>query len=402
MAVENSRISGKPQYYTILDDSASHTDINTALVDYDVVYLEPGNYVSVTGVVTIPQNKQLIGLTNAVSTNDPVDLTGFAAASYISMAVDSHLSNIKITLLAAATTPGAVRSTGFVTVENVFVYSHGNAKYAFYGFFREIKRCIVQNMRGCYLSGVVAGQNGFPVIRDSSFEGTGASDATAFGIVMLTAVDRSVIENCWFKDYYLGGIRAIGSKMKMNNLTFNNIFNGPCIQVDSGENQNHFSNIFCYWPNTTNNGDGIKLADNNDSTTITGLYCYNCGQHTLEVAVAKYLNINGVYSYEGGDAAHSPFEFTTVTNSILNNLCSYGSAGYGAKLDSCDDNQITGVNMQDAADSGIYVTGSDRNCFSGVTIQNCVDGIEVIAGQTGLQFSGMLVTGNSATGFLAG
>ena len=150
--------------FTILPAGSTIAAINTALTDYDVVYLEPGAYTHAGGasVLTIPQGKKLIGLGDirpkSSSCGVVFSLTAASTASRYFYLQDGEIQNIYIEIAAAfvATTPIIEGDT--TNYRNVVIGVGVRqllgailAQYAFYGSFVKIERWTVVDLNGLYL-----------------------------------------------------------------------------------------------------------------------------------------------------------------------------------------------------------------------------------------------------------
>jgi hypothetical protein len=119
--------SGASAAITVLDAGSTATQINTALTNFNIVYLKAGNY-SIGGTqIAIPTGKALIGISPSSSqplfgTTVPVTLAStLTSGTIVSMGQGTTLMNIVIDGPNSGTSTGVTASSGSCTIENVSV-----------------------------------------------------------------------------------------------------------------------------------------------------------------------------------------------------------------------------------------------------------------------------------------
>jgi len=381
--------------FTILPAGSTPAQINTALTDYDVVYLEYGNYNMGSTQLTVPIGKKLIGLGHWETANRAtLDWSGTPATTVHVYMYSGWLENLNIYLSGVAHTGSIVVGDGtdisnelhrvVITAQNAYDYP------AFFGTANHIEKLYVSNLNGIYWAGKSSAHAA--VIEDIY-----TISAPTYGI-RLGPVSDVIVRNVWINgsakttDY---GIwceeNANIYRHRIENVYVFNCVNGIYYK-QTGINFFYESKFTRCVANTCTLGLTLwgfyesSMADceaNVSSTTgfyilgaqrltITG--CINragSGGYGFRLNSCSRTELSGCYCGNTGGAVLGlgAFLLTSCTDSTLSSCTAEGNTG--------------------ANSSGIYITTSDRIVVTGFVSLSNYNGIYLETTVTASSFTGM-------------
>lgn len=437
--------AGGTPYYTVLDATATHGDINTALTNYDVVYLEPGNYGNVTASVTLPINKQLIGLNGggdqSSSTRCPIITMDVGVGAQIVMGANTLISGIRF-VFGGSSTPAtpfitAATANGNSYLQNSSFYSSaGIDSYAIAGSFKSIRHVTIQGSAGITLNATTSVYGGENEISYVYWAGNAASTSVNM-IGLNSAADRTYVHDCVFSTGTRGIYLNAVSDSRFENIWFYNMgsaYASPtyCL-YDSSSTRCSFSNLYAYWQSKSGTVAKHGFYFSGAYTTADNIYAYTSTGIGIDFTTTSYNTVNNAYAYDCGSNTITGtwygINFHNSSTMTISNIGAYGSddtTAYGIRINAISDSAVTGVVANGNAATGVFVnictgvsfsaitsnsnggsgisvTGNTNCTFGGTTANsNTVDGVNVGASQNGLHFDGGTSILNGGTGFNAG
>jgi hypothetical protein len=424
-------VGGTP-YYTVLDNTATTAQLNTALTNYDVVYLKSGAYSNVTGLITIPNKKQLIGLSGpGASTNKP-EITLVTGTPYVAAGRACLIENIAFNFGTGSTTAmiEAATTSHNVTVRacDFFGYGAGTTQWATIGAFKEISGCYFYRCYGMNLNTNVSADGGAQIIKDNYWVGH-STDTSGSNTGLYLGVSGTYVDNCYFEGGEYGIRTANVQYLKVSNILCVNQTLGAAPRSVWFEGSSGtpylctFSNIYIRGNNT---GNQIGFYATGDWNTYNGIYAYDTAGDGILISQSDHSTFGDLGAYDCGDAlGQSGVYFYQVTNGAVGTICSNGSGVSGLYLHTCSKTTFGTITANNNAADGVILYSSNTDCSFGTVVANnnttnginvyagnadCTfgvvtandngsDGVEVAASQTGIHFAGGTTTGNTAYGF---
>lgn len=311
----NSNNQWEPQpagssYYTVVDSTANYDDINTALSNYDVVYMEPGTYSALsTGStatrITIPAGKQLIGLYGSATGTQPKLNIQTDSTAGVDIATGGKFAHAEIAVQSSSQGP-VIRSNSssaaaiirYVNVTAAFSSSvwSGTPQPAAIGHFQEISHFSVYgNIRGISLSSTGSTDAGLCEITDFQYQGDRVDDTSGYGI-LLTSSSQYPVRIMNTRIYGVNdGIYFDGN---YNDVWVSDLFIGSFNRYGIYQS----AGIRCSWDNVTI--EGIS-----SSTTCLGAFfygtlallslsrfrVYDCGRCGMTVENVQNCTVDDIY-----------------------------------------------------------------------------------------------------------
>jgi len=292
--------------FIVLMSSATASDINTALTNYDVVYLEPSatSYAMGSTQIVVPDGKKLIGLGNWYAANAnraTLEWSGSPATAHISM-TNGWLENLRIYLSGAAHTGYPIQGTtdNNHNIYKVVVECDNNLDQpAYYGPANEIRGMRVVNCNGIYFTG--RGYAHYATIEDIF-----VYNAPTYGIQIGSAGQRVIIRNVVVEgvtrttDYgiYLSANSSTSERITIEDCFMYECDNGYYLYQADGYYLFNLTMARCC-ASSCHTGYHIRRAI---CSTFTDLDAWNCGESGG--GSAFYFNVIQ-YSSVKGCIAHS-------------------------------------------------------------------------------------------------
>ena len=377
--------------FTILPAGSTPAQINTALADYDVVYLEPGTYTMGATPIAIPSGKALIGLGDSSwgGTGAPqIDGTaGNTGANFITMN-NGYLSNVTCAANAAQAVDIIAGNVGnyanYVDRVNVATVAANNLCAAFVGGFVRIDRFRVDNVNGVYFN-----KSAINLYGPSVFSNFVINNAPTYGFTLLDGFIK--IDN----GYVNGNAKATDYGIYYNNATgyanhwISNIRFYQCaIGIYYSYTTNRPWRVFITNCDTDSCTDGISLNGPAQASvtncqaignTVSGFYFTDMYYSTITgcaaTACAYGFRINGCYRTAFGTLSaagcnitagigYGSFYFANCNSSTFTNLASFqanntNNAGFYISI--CSSCQFSGLTDYEST-YGVYVASTSDNC----------------------------------------
>lgn len=422
--------------FTVLSNSATASEINTALSNYDIVYLETGANDLGNNNLSIPAQKTLIGLGGVYQgTGGGTDLTIQVDSTHrVQMASSSRLENLKLRFASTSTAGNEMIETSTndgvvirgVNVDGSAVASGaGIVSWAIMGAVKEVTHCYFVKCAGINIDTTTQREGGKTEIGYINWEAH-SSDISAqmvavsvssaggpvwihdvhgrsgYGVLNIAAPD-TFAERIFCTNSEVYGVNWSGTgtegilssvvvdggrwgcRIEAPRMIVSNFYARDMTDRgfwSSGQNDSTLSNIHTYaCGGTTNAGIYINGAAR---VTISNLTDYSGGSYGAHLRQISLSTISGVVSSNGGSSGvgHHGIFLETCTKNTFTGLTSYLTGyGSGIYLTACTFNTLSGVNAYDNAVAGITLATSDNNAITGFTATaNTTDGVVVGAG----------------------
>jgi hypothetical protein len=404
--------AGGSSYYTVLDSTATNANMTDALNNYDVVYLKPGVYSNITTTITVPNNKQLIGLSGGVGSSSTYmpQITLDTTTAYVTLGYNALVEGIRFVF--SLTTGGSfLRSTTDYNSRirwcSFIGSGAGTTAYALSGSFKEISHVY---MTACF--GINVGYNqtsygGTTHINNIWWSGHTTDTSIAnvgLNITALATGSKLKVNDC----YFYGGVRAVynalGSYCNFSNIVCDTQSLSSTYSFYNTGANNTFSNIHIRLANTgTVNGFYSEGSYN----TYSGIYVHDAAKIGINFSGGSHCVADAVYAYDCGDTATVQSGITFANNSywVVGDMGSYGSGSHGVSISAVTHSTFGTIQATGNGGDGVNISGATHDCTFG-TIQannNTGDGVEV-NGTTfySLHFAGGTTLNNGAYGLLGG
>lgn len=433
-------------YYTVLDETASTSDINDALVEYDVVYLKPGGYTNVDDHITIPKNKQLIGLSGSGVSDPwsteyrPIFALSTRPERHIEMEENALVENINFMFSPASgnTYPMIVSALEGRVVHCAFNGEDNGegipvAQSALEGSFREISYVDIVGSFGIHLTS--SSWPGATIINNYYWNGYSTSSSNQNSGIYSDTPYLTVR----LSDFQLWGGKN-GILLSGDGYTSISLYDG------------FITNGYIGYPTATG-GYGMHINEPYVSTisdmTVEGdlffdsqgIYIDSPSECKIRGLVAIFINTSGItierafastiseltsfscgFAYAGG--AVSPGIFldrpgeTTITNLLSSNdadgiivdnateavtvsgVTVFYSYSNGLSVTNCNKSVFSSITCSDCQVHGFYFEANNRLTISAVLAYNSGgDGVHVATGQSELHFVSGTSSFNTGTGF---
>jgi hypothetical protein len=406
--------------FIVLQSTATASDINTALTNYDVVYLEPGTYSMVNVQVSIPSSKKLIGLGDWYGSPAVLQWSG-SPANHIYMN-NGWIENLQVYLSGTIHSGGVIVGDG--TDKNNYLFKisiRADTVYnypAYSGPANEMVGMYIYNLgginwtgtgysdyatiQGIYMYnpqtyGIQFGANSNLMIKDVVVNGN--SKTTTYGIYSSINADiyRVTIDNCYMYNcdngYYIAQTAAYGThwtcELRMVRCVADNCHAGLYIVGSAISQFTDLLTLSCgestsgcayYFKNSAENSfkglisndcQGYNFYfDNTEDSTIEGCrasggtrgYYIDGGFYdsAMSNCCAQYCNATS-----GG---HGNFIFVNASRSSFSNLASMianNTGNYGYYIATCSNTVFNGLTDYEST-YGVYVSGASvNNCSIG-------------------------------------
>lgn len=393
--------------FIILAAGSSVSEINTALTDYDIVYLEPGSYGSLTTQITVPAGKRLIGLGDVFSANRVQLSFSSSPASRHILLQDGWIENIYV----YSTSPTTDIIEGDSTYENNVAHrirveaSTTSSVWAFIGTFSDIGYIVALYTDGVYINGTDSTVMDIPgmtvierfyiynaptygirlgnvsnvIVRDGWVDG--ASSTTDYGIYQLlssTHVYRITIDNVIVSNVSTSSFSFAGtSSYSIIDLNVSRCHSYGGTYVDRGFYFEYvlYTTVSDCTSISASGGSGASYGDfiftTSNWVTATNLIGALNASTTATLYVGSTYNstFSNVSCRESGYGVYlSSIVACSFSNFALRDTASYGI--YGTTVSSCS---FSNVSIYDAGGTtaGMYLTSAEYNTISNVVGYNC-------------------------------
>jgi len=339
--------------FIVLTTTATPAEINTALTNYDVVYLEPGTYTMGTTALSVPAGKKLIGLGDWYANPAVLSWSGSPVYNHIELS-NGWIENLKVYLSGIVT---AVAIEGNTTYVNNYLYKinvSAATAYdfpAFYGYANEIRGMYIYNLNGIYYSG--KGVSVYGVL-----EGIYIYNATTYGIRIVTGNNNVMIRNT-----------TIDGNAKATDYGIYCSIDADIYRITVED---------CYMYNCDNGYYFVQTGAHGDHW-ILELHMSRCvadschtGWRTEGVAVSTFTDLLALSC--GESTTGCAFYFHNSAENTFKGLLSNGCPGYNFYFDTTEDSTIEGCRANDGL-RGFYIDGSfNDSAMSNCCAAYCADG----------------------------
>ena len=403
--------------FIVLQYTATPAEINTALTNYDVVYLEPSatNYAMGTTQIVVPIGKKLIGLGDWYSSNRAtLEWTSTPAEGWHIYMNSGHIENFYV-YLSGAEHSGAI-IVGDGTYINNYVYkiavvavtAHDYA--AFYGCANEIRGMYITN-----LDGILWGSRGYAHF--AIIEGIYIYNAPTFGI-QLTLNSHSVI----IRNVIIDGNPVTGTPTtdygiycsidaNLYNVTVEDCFFYAC---DIGIYLNQTGTNFYYFGDISGCNfyachTGIKIVHSclyNFTDCVMSTCGHSSNTHAYYFHGSVANTFKGLIAADTVDGAYNFYFDNTEDSTIDGCFARDGDWGFyltGGFYDNVMSNcvaeicdlrnyyfsyvarcTVTNLNSITSGDVGFYITESNNTVYNGLVDYGSAYGVDVEGDNTGL------------------
>lgn len=388
---------------TTLTNSATTSDLNTALTNYDIVYLETGAYSNVTGKVTVPSGKRLVGLgggdLSSSSTAPEITLTT-SGTIYVEQQSGSIIEGVRF-VFGSSSGADMIQSTNGIC-RFVRVYSASAITYyAFSGSLIENTHCHVENCGGVSFTTAPTVYTGRPSI--SWFWGDGGSASTMGLYVNVAYVS---VSNCHLLHYdgtagvylansadhfHLSGIRtyscggsAYGTRVNGSNGTAEGIYsNADYNGIGFFGSANSIGVLHVH----TSSNYGIYISG--DYLAIGALYSNNAGNYGVNCDSMRHSTIASIGSYSAGNDGVRLYDVDYCSIGVIESEAARGTASsHGVYIYNTFRTSVSTISIYDAQGSGLFMGYNSEISVGVVNSSYCdVDGVYIVGcdyGQIGL------------------
>jgi hypothetical protein len=425
--------------FIVLMATSTASDINTALNNYDVVYLEPGTYSMGSTQVSVPSGKKLIGLGDWHTTNRVILQWAGSPANHLYMN-NGWIENLNVNLNGAAHTGGII--VGDSTDANNYLFKivvDADNAYdypAFTGPANEIRGMYVQKLNGIYVTnrgyahfgtiegvyvynaptyGVQLGANASRfIIRNVVVVGN--SKTTNYGIFWSidAYIERITIEDCFAYDcdngFYLVQTGTNYSYIiNMSRCTADNCHTGYNITRPSLCN---FTDLEAW--NSGEDGGGSAFYFNHGITcTIKGCIAHGTpnGGYNLNFMYLENSTVDGCRANGG----YKGFEIANLTNCVMSNCVAQecdtdgvGAGTYGRNfafynVERSSISNLTSLQCNSSNGAGFMLSGTvGESTFDGLTDYQSTYGVYLTGGSiNSVSIYNVNVYNPGYTGFIA-
>ena len=388
--------------YVILAAGTSTADINTALTNYDVVYLEPGTY-TYTGTstyYTVPAGKSLIGIgvdEKSAGTNRVlINITGAPTGNYVMKVNNGHVENIKFQVggggpsLAGKYIIEGDSTNSFNSVRNCYFINSvtANTGVALYGRFESISKICVTGWDGINLTGTVSAYGGRHIIEDFYIQ-----NSPTYGIYLSgTSIDDYTIRDGFITSTAASyGIRSVGGndRLSISDLQIDNVDIGiyhndatnysydwivKNVRIDSVDNDGIYADHASTWSfdsiHIEDPADrGIDWATTTASCSFNNIYVYSSGSWGISIIGGNQHSVTNCKFYDcvGGLSIYGNYQ--NVSNLTAYRTSTSG-ASYGVYI-GCGYSTVSGITVYQHF-IGVYCNGNfDHSTVSNISCRAC-------------------------------
>lgn len=357
---------------TVIDlATATAAILNTALTNYDIVYVKNTSAAEMTADVTVPAGKWLIGI-EAVQPEMWFDaLTGLIVNGYaLNIAV-------RINPVTRLTVHGITTSGGGV-LEDVRVSSNGAMEwggvnaYGISGAFQKLKNIQVYFMNGVMLQTYGVYTRGIQSVENVYCDGMDQANATTG---LYTNADDTTFTNINVTNYGTYGAFSSG-----NRCVFTGVFSTSNTAWIAGLMLAGDCNKYYACYSYMDAADGIFVGGTNNH--YTDIRAYQAGGFGLVSTSMDRCTFSGVLAQ---GCTSDGIRFTVnIYRSVFSDITVYANSGYGlylSALNTCSVSNVTASNHRTAGSDGVYLANAVSSTFTGITSSNNIRyGVQITGG----------------------
>lgn len=430
--------------FIVMNVACTTLELNTALTNYDVVYLPVGAYVNVVGKVTVPAGKSLIGLCGGVLDGPghapQITLTTVAPGpgeTFIEVQTGGRIEHVRFIFDVGSAHPMISSASGVFRYVCVATNGVGIAYHGFSGSFREVRHCSVNSAHGISVTGVTPEFSG-GVTEISHFhwyEGYGGGTYTGIS----SAYSNLFIHDCTLSSG-LVGIELSGNENRVANIhTQGNTGFGIRSTGDRCIIRGHWSTTDSVGLRAQGTGCTIEGVTVYKSTmtsvdliayhrgSFKGCTCDTPGGHGVSAANCENLAISNIAVRAGGatgiklsscnisagstftvdrcvGAGSDGIELTNCPYSSFTALTGYGNGRHGVYIYNCARIGLSTITVCENGGNGLHLDGSTHQSTAiGITAYgNTGDGVHAAAGLISFKLGEISAHSNTGWGVLLG
>jgi len=428
--------------FIVMNVACTTLELNTALTNYDIVYLPRGAYVNVTGKITVPAGKSLIGLCGGVldgPANAPeILLTTVAPGpgeTYVDVQTGGRIEHVRFVFGVGSAHPMILSASGVFRYVHVSTDGVAIAQRGFSGSFRESRHCSVNSAHGIDVTGVTpefsggvteishfhwhdgsTGYTGISSAVDNLFIHDSTFSSGSMGIDLSGA--GNMLSNIYTTGNASYGIRSIGSFCIIRGLW--SILDGTGLLAQG---------ISCDIEGIVVNKSTASSVILNacTSTSFKGCTCDDPVGNGVFATGCPQLAISNVTVRSASATGIKLEDSPMITASALVSYWNTGVVTDGVEITNCGYSSFTGMVAHSNGRHGIYLYGSARvsittiasheNGMCGVhiggnsdysvltsttTFGNTSHGVEVAAGTNAIKIGDVTTHYNGGWGIITG